>query len=838
MKTNVCYQGDCLDILPTLPDNSVDSIVTDPPYELGFMGKSWDNSGIAYSVPMWKECLRVLKPGGHLLSFSGTRTYHRMAVAIEDAGFEVRDMIEWCYGSGFPKSLNIGKAVDKIQGNERTPYERPDFVARSNKKPQRESQVICGEKGKYTKGTSEWEGWGTALKPAHESIMLAQKPLTSVPLFDKIDIDLIIKKILCLLVSNVKIVESNSVLSQHGLSEELNIVQWIAEENTNTQDALSVLTDMLLSESKTNTNLNIVILWLNILEDLYQLKNKFTTLTEISLTIELKILESLEWENIFQNITKDKNKMTDGKNVNVLTAVNLFNAVRLKLNHILTHFAQDPAILKDEYSDIRPKHEPICMARKPLSEKTVAENCLKWGTGGINIDESRVESSEKLARPFNVANNQTFGKYEKFGNPVEPQGRFPANLIHDNSEEVRECFPETKSQGHWSKTKTTGFGEFGNGKSEYLGVGEKDKEGGNASRFFKSIIYQADEKMLESNLGRFPANLIHDNSEEVRECFPETKTGKAIRSNSGGKTFGGDNTKPVMEDLGYEDGGGNASRFFKSIIYQAKASKSERNKNTNNYLIIEICVDNMEVAQLQPKVILEKTELWFTELFGKEKMEEYQMDFKSTIKTETKKTTILIILNYSQHLNIKEYIVGAIKTKMESGGNHAVSVENTNEWRTIITDGLMEYLLGVNPVVYPTQLKIRVNANNFHSTVKPIALMEYLIKMVTPKGGVVLDPFAGSGSTLVAAKDNGFQYIGIEMTEEYLPIIQARTGCEIIKPDTKKFIKLPGQDKFIKELIKNTDIDVKDRLDKCPKCNGRLKKTKYGMTCEDCLTDY
>ena len=112
-------QGDCLIRLKELKDNSIDAIITDPPYELGFMGKKWDNSGIAYNVEMWKECLRVLKPGGHLLSFGGTRTYHRMASAIEDAGFEVRDMIEWVYGSGFPKSLNIGKAVDKIQGNER-----------------------------------------------------------------------------------------------------------------------------------------------------------------------------------------------------------------------------------------------------------------------------------------------------------------------------------------------------------------------------------------------------------------------------------------------------------------------------------------------------------------------------------------------------------------------------------------------------------------------------------------------------------------------------------------------------------------------------------------------
>lgn len=167
--------SDCLLALKEMPDNSVDSVVTDPPYGLSFMGKAWDYD--VPSVEIWKEALRVLKPGGYLLSFAGSRTYHRMAVNIEDAGFEIRDMIEWVYGSGFPKSLNIGKAYDKKMGNERTPYERPDFVARSNKTEQRKSQVICGEKGKYTKGTSEWEGWGTALKPAHEPIVMARKPL-------------------------------------------------------------------------------------------------------------------------------------------------------------------------------------------------------------------------------------------------------------------------------------------------------------------------------------------------------------------------------------------------------------------------------------------------------------------------------------------------------------------------------------------------------------------------------------------------------------------------------------------------------------------------------------
>ena len=119
LELNKIYNMDCIEGMKLIPDNSIDSIVTDPPYEIGFMGKWWDSTGIANNVDMRKECLRVLKPWWHLLSFAATRTYHRMTCAIEDAGFEVRDMIEWVYGSGFPKSLNIGKAVDKLQGNER-----------------------------------------------------------------------------------------------------------------------------------------------------------------------------------------------------------------------------------------------------------------------------------------------------------------------------------------------------------------------------------------------------------------------------------------------------------------------------------------------------------------------------------------------------------------------------------------------------------------------------------------------------------------------------------------------------------------------------------------------
>jgi len=335
---NRIIQGNCLEELKTLADNSVDAVVTDPPYGLSFMGKKWDYD--VPSVETWEECLRVLKPGGYLLAFAGTRTQHRMAVRIEDAGFEIRDMIAWVYGSGFPKSLNIGKAIDKLQGNERS------VVGKDKSGGVRNSMAGNFIGGEYdiTKGISPHEGWGTALKPALE---------------------------------------------------------------------------------------------------------------------------------------------------------------------------------------------PITVARKPLGEKTVAENVLKWGTGGINIEGSRVGTTDDIS-------------------------------------------------GTSSKTSIWGDGE---------------------------------SKQVESNGnelgGRFPANLIHDGSDEIVELFPN-----------------------------------DSQRFF----YCAKASKSERNRG--------------------------------------------------------------------------------------------------------VEDG------------------------NKHPTIKPISLMEYLVKLVTKENAIVLDPFAGSGSTLLACKNLNRNYIGIEMEPEYIEIIKARLNNE------------------------------------------------------------
>jgi site-specific DNA-methyltransferase (adenine-specific) len=217
--------GDCLEVLKTIPDNSIDAVITDPPYGLGFMNKEWDSpeklrqltqreadrsaerkaegksptdAPFSKSVPpglaikgakegkwfqewceLWAaECLRILKPGGHILSFSAPRTYHRMATAFEDAGFEIRDQLMWVFGSGFPKSHNIGKAIDKLEGNEREVLGISDNTRDRNKHEYNSVGNFGSKKIVDTKGNSEWEGWGTALKPAHEPIVMARKPLS------------------------------------------------------------------------------------------------------------------------------------------------------------------------------------------------------------------------------------------------------------------------------------------------------------------------------------------------------------------------------------------------------------------------------------------------------------------------------------------------------------------------------------------------------------------------------------------------------------------------------------------------------------------------------------
>jgi DNA modification methylase len=184
--------GCSLEKLELMDENSIDAVVTDPPYGLSFMGKKWD-----YDVPsiaLWKEVLRVLKPGGHVLSFGGTRTYHRMVVNMEDAGFEIRDQIMWLYGSGFPKSMDVSKAIDKEAGAKRevvgfktSPDGRDYSTEGAKDKGEYGGENAFKQSGQSlhklaitapaTDAAKQWQGWGTALKPANEPIVVARKPL-------------------------------------------------------------------------------------------------------------------------------------------------------------------------------------------------------------------------------------------------------------------------------------------------------------------------------------------------------------------------------------------------------------------------------------------------------------------------------------------------------------------------------------------------------------------------------------------------------------------------------------------------------------------------------------
>jgi len=440
-------QGDCLQTMKTLPDNSVDAIVTDPPYGISFMAKKWD-----YDVPkveVWQEAMRVLKPGGHALIACGTRTQHRMVVNIEDAGFEIRDVVSWIYGSGFPKSLNISKAIDKAAGAEREVVGTEKTPYTAKKTSMNVSQMNTVDDDGYrvkvitapaTDAAKQWDGWGTAMKPSTEYFTLAQKPLESSS--DLCIIESINQTILCLLQSFVTTAKKHSESSQSELSAAANIAQWIAEKNINTQEGLFDLMVTLQSESETTTSLSIVLSCLSTLVEIYEVTNTFTTSTGSSLTTELRILKSVEWESIFQDSILLSETQKSGLPASALDVANLLSGLSVKLNYIRTHSATDSA--SSVQLDPKVNCEFFTLARKPLSEKTVAANVLKWGTGGINIDGCRLDKNgETPSGSGRGSKGESWNSFSGNGGNKTTQGRFPANLIHDGSQEVLDLFPET-----------------------------------------------------------------------------------------------------------------------------------------------------------------------------------------------------------------------------------------------------------------------------------------------------------------------------------------------------------------------------------------------------------
>ena len=549
-----------------LDDNSVDSIVTDPPYGLSFMGKKWDYD--VPSVAIWREALRVLKPGGHLLSFAGSRTYHRMAVNIEDAGFEIRDQIMWIYGSGFPKSHNISKGIDKKLGAEREMIRKkfsPQQMMMKDGQNERPWQNKAKELGYHETASDEpaspeakqWNGWGTALKPAHEPIVVARKPI----------IGTVAENILEHGVGGLNINDSRIPTNGEQPKGSGN-----SQKNTLAHGDRESLEGGSITPSEGRFPANVIL-------D-----------AEAGAMLDEQSGESIGAKGTGLTATESRGS------VNINNSVGGINRVGYEDKGGASRYFKEVNFSEQE-------HTPIVLARKPI-EGTVAENVLEHGVGGLNIDGCRIGDTVETwpssrSYPLRTKNNsgESYGSKnaEKQQTQEAPNGRFPANVIHDGSDEVLEGFPDTKS---------------GDGKPHHV----------------------------------------------TRESQSGSMSGK----NYAGRT---------LNTFGDE---GSAARFF----YCAKASTGERNE-------------------------------------GLESLEPQEM------------------------------------------GNHQSSLEGGK----MLTGSGNE----------------RSNAkNNFHPTVKPIALMEYLCRLVTPKGGTVLDPFMGSGTTGIAATRLGFEFIGIEMTPEYIELAATR----------------------------------------------------------------
>ena len=601
------HLGDCLEILSTMPEMSVDAIVTDPPYGLSFMGKKWD-----YDVPdeaVWQECLRVLKPGGHLLCFAGTRTQHRMAVRIEDAGFEIRDMIAWVYGSGFPKSADVSKHLDaherKTWLNVCKALDKTDQCA-ILETWKRFSKTVSNAGLLFTKsetatGTNTPKN-GSALASVvlqanHENrdalAVIAELRLSEAPHITEVSLPSVLS-----FAENIIMESSDHAITAERLQERLGVT--ILEQNG---IALGVVRDW--QNANITDNLKAVEalkIWLG---DKLSSKRADTVALCAALTGDLKHI-ILSQSETFRSF--DMTRQTDcasAINVTIMesTAASLIsfmvNTLRSKAIDKAAGAEREVVGIRDDKgrastfgggetkptletapatdaaktwqgwgTALKPALETITVARKPLIG-TVAENVLQYGTGAINVDGCRVGTTKNV--------------------PASPK-----------------------------------------------------KVG--ASKHTVSMPGNTGSSGWDADTGRFPANFIHDGSEEVVGLFPVTKPSKATQRGSV-KIFEQGEGQWIGESTqrGHDDSGGSAARFF----YCAKASKADRDE-----------------------------------------------------------------------------------------GNH-------------------------------------------HPTVKPTDLMRYLCRLVTPPGGIVLDPFMGSGSTGKAAMLEGFNFIGIEREPEYMEIATARIHAAI-----------------------------------------------------------
>jgi DNA modification methylase len=670
------------------------------------MGKAWDDKGGPQAFQAWtslwaQEAYRCLKPGGYLLVFCGTRTYHRMACGIEDAGFEVRDMIEWLYLSGFPKSMNVSKQFDK-QFDKQAGAEREVVGPGRWHSPGRTKAWGDGKKYGTVQATTEghdgkvetkpaadlaqrWNGWGTALKPAHETICLARKPKTLNDLTTE-ELQEVYECLSSLVLAAVR----SSVLSPSVLDEVCVTARWSVGGNTSTSGDLFAQTDMSqFVPILENTNWNTVFSCLNTLADRLNGGNTFTTETALSTITDLRTLSWLRSPNTLESMLQARTQ-NDGSSASVSLAATDLNAELSRLADTFTRSVPESATSSASEPAQRLDHTPIVMARKPL-EKTVCANVEKYGTGAINVDGCRIATTDKLG------GGKTSGS----------------------------C--KSSSNDGWNRP-------FMDDEAHMELVKERER----------AKVAKAEE------LGRFPANCV------------------------------------TLDDDAW------FSPYFNISPQELskKASKKDRNSDWRGNQIEVITWENADLSpevdklsRLLRAIFAGMTHLsgdnaWSTLLCGSTIMDLFQRECKSTTLTETRLTTTFQTLNLLTLSPTKDSIRAAILTAEANGLNLAETAESISLSLPSITNEKLASLLGAVVAALKTLCEISASGKrgNVHSTVKPIDLMRWLQRLVTPPGGITASPFLGSGTDAVAAILEGFDFWGMEKDGEYWPIIEARVS--------------------------------------------------------------
>jgi site-specific DNA-methyltransferase (adenine-specific) len=711
MPTSRTFNGDCVEEMKKLPDNSVDSVVCDPPYGLSFMGREWDSFTDAQAMGEWSrrwalEALRVLKPGGHIIAFAGSRTYHRMAQGIEDAGFEIRDQIMWMYGSGFPKSLNVSKAIDKRGG----------IVA-------------------------DFEPFRDAVIDAMKEKGVTRKELTKAL--------------------------GNDMLS-HYITK-------------GSQPAVPKLEDYLI----------------------------------IKETLEM----GDEWDELF---LPEAEREVVGKGTSGIAAAfgdeNLGSIEGLEAPEYDVTVAETDMAKKWEGwgTALKPAHEPCVLARKPFPS-SVAENVLKHGTGAINIDASRVQTDDVIEFERKKAmwsseagqwrgNEEDTSVYEQ-----HEGGRFPTNVLVSHHEECteEECNDDCprltldKQSGHTKSRKApsgVGFNKsavFGGGDEEFDTVRGHNDEGG-ASRFFyapdldtefatehepavvgrkpfsgtvaenvlkhgtgginidgarigetvRNVEEGTGEKKSDNGsmaghnthrrvvgevVGRFPTNVIVSHHPD---CTPTGETVQTVRGGSG--TGGSTRKDSVFETSGFKPN---------NDVDKVKASAEE--------------VEIYDCHPDCPRLRLDK-QSGTSAGSGKVKVSAGGQNRSASWESDGG-----MLAAGAVNVGVRDFGDAGGASRFFHDGELK---ERAGEWGPDF-DGADRFIYCPKPTATERHSGGRVN---IHPTVKPVDVMRYLCRLVTPKGGTVLDPFMGSGTTGVAAILEGFNFIGIELDPDYHELAEYR----------------------------------------------------------------